>query len=94
MRCEVDQNFYEGQHWWRVEVELKRNRTDDWIHSFDQLHLVKPNWKNIEKNTDRAMVFMLLSDDTEWANLDYYFLNYNSSSIINPSFDSINPFFL
>lgn len=68
---EVDQNFYEGQHWWRVEVELKRNRTDDWKYSFDQLHLVKPKWKNIEKNTDRAMVFMLLSDDTEWANLDY-----------------------
>lgn len=68
---EVDQNFYEGQHWWRVEVELKRSRTDDWKHSFDQLHLVKPNWKNIEKNTDRAMVFMLLNDDTEWANLEY-----------------------
>lgn len=68
---EVDQKFYDGQHWWRVEVELKRSRTDDWKHSFDQLHLVKPNWKNIEKNTDRAMVFMLLNDNTEWANLEY-----------------------
>ncbi|MEX6044724.1 replication initiation factor domain-containing protein, partial [Staphylococcus haemolyticus] len=58
-----------SEHLWRVEIELKRNMVDYWNNCFDDLHILKPDWKTIERTSDRAIVFMLLSDEDEWGNI-------------------------
>ena len=59
-----------SEHLWRVEIELKRSMVDYWNDSFDDLHILKPNWKIIKRSSDRAMVFMLLNDEEEWGKLE------------------------
>ena len=55
-----------SEHLWRVEIELKRNMVDYWNDCFNDLHILKPDWKSIERTSDRAIVFMLLNDEEEW----------------------------
>ncbi|RIM42654.1 replication initiation protein [Staphylococcus cohnii] len=57
------------EHLWRVEIELKRNMVDYWNDCFNDLHILKPDWKTIERTSDRAIVFMLLNDEEEWGKL-------------------------
>ena len=59
-----------SKHLWRVEIELKRNMVDYWNDCFDDLHILQPDWKTIERTSDRAMVFMLLNDEEEWGKLE------------------------
>lgn len=59
-----------SEHLWRVEIELKGSMVDYWNDSFDDLHILKPNWKIIKRSSDRAMVFMLLNDEEEWGKLE------------------------
>ena len=42
---------------------------DYWNDCFNDLHILQPDWKTIER-TDRAMVFMLLNDEEEWGKLE------------------------
>lgn len=58
-----------SEHLWRVEIELKRSMVDYWNDSFDDLHILKPDWKIIERTSDRAIVFMLLNDEEEWGKI-------------------------
>lgn len=58
-----------SEHLWRVEIELKRDMVDYWNDCFSDLHILKPDWKTIERTSDRAMVFMLLHDEDEWGQL-------------------------
>ncbi|MHB7927289.1 replication initiation factor domain-containing protein [Staphylococcus chromogenes] len=57
------------EHLWRVEIELKRDMVDYWNDCFNDLHILKPDWKSIERTADRGIVFMLLSDEEEWGKL-------------------------
>jgi len=59
-----------SEHLWRVEIELKRGMVDYWNDCFNDLHILKPDWKTIERTSDRAMVFMLLNDEEEWGKLE------------------------
>lgn len=58
-----------SEHFWRVEIELKRNMVDYWNDCFNDLHILKPDWKTIKRTSDRAIIFMLLSDEEEWGKL-------------------------
>ena len=58
-----------SEHLWRVEIELKRSMVDYWDNCFNDLHILKPDWKIIERTSDRAIVFMLLSDEEEWGKI-------------------------
>ncbi|MCC4221863.1 replication initiation factor domain-containing protein [Staphylococcus saprophyticus] len=58
-----------SEHLWRVEIELKRSMVDMWNDCFDDLHILKPYWKTIERTSDRAIVFMLLNDEEEWGKI-------------------------
>ena len=42
---------------------------DYWNDCFNDLHILQPDWKTIERTSDRAMVFMLLNDEEEWGKL-------------------------
>ncbi|CAC8919579.1 replication initiation protein [Staphylococcus aureus] len=55
-----------SEHLWRVEIELKRDMVDYWNDCFSDLHILQPDWKTIQRTADRAIVFMLLSDEEEW----------------------------
>ncbi|WP_432723416.1 replication initiation factor domain-containing protein (plasmid) [Staphylococcus equorum] len=59
-----------SEHLWRVEIELKRDMVDYWNDCFYDLHILQPDWKTIERTSDRAMVFMLLNDEEEWGKLE------------------------
>ena len=58
-----------SEHLWRVEIELKRDMVDYWNDCFSDLHILQPDWKTIQRTADRAIVFMLLSDEEEWGKL-------------------------
>ena len=58
-----------SDHLWRVEIELKRDMVDYWNDCFNDLHILKPGWKIIERTSDRAIVFMLLNDEEEWGKI-------------------------
>ncbi|PTG97881.1 replication initiation protein [Staphylococcus chromogenes] len=59
-----------SEHLWRVEIELKRGMVDYWNDCFNDLHILQPDWKTIERTSDRAMIFMLLNDEEEWGKLE------------------------
>lgn len=59
----------DAEHLWRVEIELKRYMVDYWNDCFNDLHILKPDWKKIERTSDRAIVFMLLNDEDEWGKI-------------------------
>ena len=52
-----------------MKIELKRDMVDYWNDCFNDLHILKPDWKSIERTSDRAIVFMLLNDEEEWGKL-------------------------
>lgn len=66
---EVKKQEVEDEHLWRIEFELKRSMTNKWDKCFDDLYVLKPAWKTIENQQKRAMVYMLLEEQDEWANL-------------------------
>ena len=43
-----------SEHLWRVEIELKRGMVDYWNDCFNDLHILQPDWKTIERTSDRA----------------------------------------
>src|SRR5699024_4722582 len=53
-----------------IEFELKRNMTKKWDVCFDDLNILQPAWKTLEKSSERAMVYMLLNEEDEWGYLD------------------------
>lgn len=56
---------------WRFEIELKRDFVDRWnTGCFDDMHILKPAWKTIEKDIDRAMIFLLIHEENEWGKID------------------------
>ena len=59
-----------SEHLWRVEIELKRNMVDYWNDCFNDLHILKPDYSTIEKNSDRHTVMALLFDESEWGKLE------------------------
>ncbi|HDE3859803.1 TPA: replication initiation factor domain-containing protein [Staphylococcus aureus] len=59
----------DAEHLWRIEIELKRDMVDYWNDCFNDLHILKPDWKTIERTSDRAIVFMLLNDEEEWGRI-------------------------
>ena len=42
---------------------------DMWNDCFNDLHILQPDWKSIQRTSDRAIVFMLLNDEEEWGKL-------------------------
>ncbi|WP_436947694.1 replication initiation factor domain-containing protein [Staphylococcus xylosus] len=60
----------DSEHLWRVEIELKRNMVDYWDDCFNDLHILKPDWKSIEKQKDRAMIYLLINEEDEWGRLE------------------------
>ena len=59
----------ESDHFWRIEVELKRSRTEEWNNCLQSLNFVQPDWKSIKSNSERATVYMLIHEEDEWGNL-------------------------
>lgn len=59
----------ESDHFWRIEVELKRSRTEEWKNCLQSLNFVQPDWKTIKSNSERATVYMLIHEEDEWGNL-------------------------
>lgn len=67
---EVKEQEISDDHLWRIEFELKRSMTNKWDKCFDDLQILKPDWKTIDNQQKRAMVYMLLSQQDEWSNLE------------------------
>lgn len=59
----------ESDHFWRIEVELKRSRTEEWNNCLQSLNFVQPDWKSIKSNSERATVYMLIHEEDEWGSL-------------------------
>ena len=59
----------QSDHFWRIEVELKRSRTEEWNNCLQSLNFVQPDWKSIKSNSERATVYMLIHEEDEWGNL-------------------------
>lgn len=55
---------------WRIEFELKGDFISKWMHCLDDLHVLKPEWKDADKIQDRAMLSLLLTHNEEWKNLE------------------------
>ncbi|MDK7096051.1 replication initiation protein, partial [Streptococcus agalactiae] len=58
-----------SEHLWRVEIELKRDMVDYWNDCFNDLHILKPAWANLEKINEQAMVYALLHEESMWGKL-------------------------
>lgn len=67
---EVKEQEIDKDHFWRVEFELKGSRTKVWDKCFDDIHILQPDWTTIEKDSTRAMVYMLLHEQGEWGKLN------------------------
>lgn len=67
---EVKEEEITEEHLWRIEFELKRDMTKKWDACFDNLSILQPAWKTLEKSSERAMVYMLLNEEDEWGYLD------------------------
>lgn len=67
---EVEEQEIEDENLWRIEFELKRDMTKKWDVCFDDLSILQPGWKTLEKSSERAMVYMLLNEEDEWGYLD------------------------
>src|SRR5699024_439572 len=59
-----------AENLWRIEFELKREMTEKWEFCFDDLSFIKPDWKSIEKNSERSMIYLLLNEEGEWGNIN------------------------
>ncbi|UTH14967.1 replication initiation factor domain-containing protein [Macrococcus equipercicus] len=60
----------ELEDFWRFEIEIKRTMVDGWKNCFDDMHILKPDWKTVEKISDRGILFLLLNDESEWGKLE------------------------
>lgn len=70
-RKDVAEIEMEQENFWRFEIELKRKRVDEWNGGcFDDMHVIKPAWATVEKDSDRAMVYFLLHQENEWGKID------------------------
>lgn len=67
---EVEEKEIEDKYLWRIEFELKRDMTKKWDVCFDDLSILQPAWKTLEKSSERGMVYMLLNEEDEWGYLD------------------------
>lgn len=67
---EVEEQEIKDENLWRIEFELKRDMTKKWDVCFDDLSILQPGWKTLEKSSERAMVYMLLNEEDEWGYLD------------------------
>ena len=61
---EIDSDYL-----WRVEIELKRRMVDMWNDCFDDLHILKPDYKSVVNTSERHSIMALLFDESEWGNL-------------------------
>lgn len=59
-----------AENLWRIEFELKREMTEKWEFCFDDLSFIKPDWKSIEKISERSMIYLLLNEEGEWGNIN------------------------
>ncbi|MFW3365009.1 replication initiation protein, partial [Aerococcus viridans] len=59
-----------AENLWRIEFELKREMTEKWSLCFDDLNIIKPDWKMVEKFSERAAIYLLLNEDGEWGNMN------------------------
>ena len=59
-----------SENLWRIEFVLKRNMTEKWSVCFDDLNIIKPDWKMVEKFSERAAIYLLLNEDGEWGNMN------------------------
>lgn len=61
---EIDDPFL-----WRIEFELKREMTSNWETCFDDLNILKPDYKTISDFNTRAKVFYLMHDESAWGEM-------------------------
>ena len=59
----------EAENYWRIEFELKRERTERWATCFEDLNFLKPDYKTIDDFNLRSKVFYLLNDESAWGEL-------------------------
>ena len=59
----------EAEDYWRIEFELKRERTEKWTTCFEDLNFLKPDYKTIDDFNLRSKVFYLLNDESAWGEL-------------------------
>lgn len=67
---EVKKKEISVDHFWRVEFELKHSMTNKWDKCLDDMHILIPAWETIENMQTRAMVYLLLHEDHQWAELE------------------------
>lgn len=67
---EVKKKEISADHFWRVEFELKQSMTNKWDKCLDDIHILIPAWETIENMQTRAMVYLLLHEDHQWAELE------------------------
>ena len=75
-----------SEHLWRVEIELKRDMVDMWNDCFNDLHILKPDYKKVSKTSERHTVMALLYDESEWGKL-----NRNTKYKFKKIFKEISP---
>ena len=59
-----------AENLWRIEFELKREMTEKWEFCFDDMSFIKPDWKSIEKISERSMIYLLLNEEGTWGKLE------------------------
>lgn len=57
------------EHFWRIEVELKRDRTKKWNECLKDLNFVKPDWETLDNVKEQAVVYMLIHEESTWGKL-------------------------
>lgn len=67
---EVKQEEISDDHLWRIEFELKRSMTNKWDKCLDDIHIIMPAWETVENISTRAMVYLLLNEEHQWAELE------------------------
>lgn len=58
------------ENFWRFEIEIKRSLVDEWKNCFDDFSILKPAWATIEKDSTRAMIYLLLHEENEWGKIN------------------------
>lgn len=67
---EVKREEISDDNFWRIEFELKRSMTNKWDKCLDDIHIIMPAWETIENIKTRAMVYLLLNEEHQWAELE------------------------
>lgn len=66
---EVKAQEISEDHFWRIEFELKRSMTNKWDKCFDDLHILKPNFLNVEDFTEQAKLYYLINEQSAWGKI-------------------------